>query len=76
LNGLVNGVLNGSGGGAGEFDEFIDWVFHIRVFVFSRRQWVLPFSLSAQTTGRADPLLWGKTLPQFENGREDTAYGT
>jgi hypothetical protein len=32
LNGLVNGVLDGSGGGAGEFDEFIDWVFHIWFF--------------------------------------------
>jgi hypothetical protein len=29
LNGLVNGVLDGTGGGAGEFDEFIDWVFHV-----------------------------------------------
>jgi hypothetical protein len=28
-NGLVHGVLDGTGGGAGEFDEFIDWVFHI-----------------------------------------------
>jgi hypothetical protein len=29
LNGLAHRVLNGSGGGAGEFDDFIDWVFHI-----------------------------------------------
>jgi hypothetical protein len=35
---------------------------------------IQPFGL--QITGRADPLLWGKTLPQFENGREGTAYGT
>jgi hypothetical protein len=32
LNGLVNGILNGSGGSAGEFDEFIDWVFHVWFF--------------------------------------------
>jgi len=25
---------------------------------------IQPFG--SQTTGRADPLLWGKTLPQFE----------
>jgi hypothetical protein len=56
LNGLVNGILDGSGGGAGKFDEFIDWVFHIRFFVFSRRQWVLPFSLSAHKL-RAGPIL-------------------
>jgi hypothetical protein len=55
LNGLVNGILDGSGRGAGEFDEFIDWVFHVRFFVFSRRQWVLPFSLSAHKL-RAGPI--------------------
>jgi hypothetical protein len=32
LNGLVHGVLDGTGGGAGEFDEFIDWVFHVCFF--------------------------------------------
>ena len=29
FNGLVNGVLDRSGRGAGEFDEFIDVVFHV-----------------------------------------------
>ena len=29
LNGLVHRVLDGRGGGAGEFDEFIDGVFHV-----------------------------------------------
>src|ERR1035438_2517437 len=33
LNGLINGVLDGRGRGAGEFDEFIDVIFHVR---FSR----------------------------------------
>ena len=37
LNGLVNGVLNGSGGGAGEFNEFIDWVFHTLFFRHRKR---------------------------------------
>ena len=32
LNGLVHRVLDGRGGGAGEFDEFIDRVFHIQLF--------------------------------------------
>jgi hypothetical protein len=27
---LTNGILDGSSGGAGEFDEFIDVVFHVR----------------------------------------------
>jgi hypothetical protein len=27
---IGNGVLDGSGGGAGEFDEFIDGIFHVR----------------------------------------------
>jgi hypothetical protein len=36
FNGLINGVLDGSGGGAGEFDEFIDVVFHVRFFQYSR----------------------------------------
>ena len=31
-NGLVHGVLDGGGGSAGEFDEFIDGVFHFGVF--------------------------------------------
>ena len=30
FNGLINGVLDGSGRGSGEFDEFIDVVFHVR----------------------------------------------
>jgi hypothetical protein len=30
LNGLINGILNGIRGSAGEFNEFIDWVFHAR----------------------------------------------
>ena len=30
LNGLIHRVLNGRGGGTGEFNEFIDWVFHVR----------------------------------------------
>ena len=32
LNGPANSVFDGGGGGAGEFDEFIDVVFHIRFF--------------------------------------------
>jgi hypothetical protein len=35
FNGRGNGILHGSGGGAGEFDEFIDGVFHIECLVFS-----------------------------------------
>ena len=35
LNGLINGVLDGSGRSAGEFDEFIDRVFH--GLIISRR---------------------------------------
>jgi hypothetical protein len=30
LNGLINGILNGIRGSAGEFDEFIDGIFHAR----------------------------------------------
>jgi hypothetical protein len=37
LNGLVNGILNGSAGGAGEFDELVDLVFHVRFFWYGRR---------------------------------------
>src|ERR1017187_2853825 len=37
LNGLINGVLDGSGRGASEFDEFIDWIFHTRFFRYRRR---------------------------------------
>jgi len=29
FDGRFNGILNGSGGRAGEFDEFIDGVFHV-----------------------------------------------
>jgi len=32
LNGPANSVLDGGGGGAGKFDEFIDVVFHILFF--------------------------------------------
>jgi len=32
LNDPGNSVLDGSGGGAGEFDEFIHVVFHVRFF--------------------------------------------
>jgi hypothetical protein len=66
LNGLVNGVLNGSGGGAGEFDEFIDWVFHVQFLclVAAKGFCIQPFG--SQITGRTDYLLWGVTLPQFE----------
>ena len=38
-NGLANGVLNGSRGGAGQFDEFIDVIFHAKSYK-------LPMSLS------------------------------
>jgi hypothetical protein len=39
LNGPGNSVLDGSGGGAGEFDELIDGAFHVR---FSRyRRWTV-----------------------------------
>src|ERR1035437_364271 len=37
LNGSGNSVLDGSGGGAGELDEFIDWVFHTRFFRYRKR---------------------------------------
>jgi hypothetical protein len=50
--------------------------FPVWLFVFSRRHRVLLFGISAQITGQTDPSLWGKTLPQFENGRADTAYGS
>jgi len=33
LNSFFNGVLDGSGRGAGEFDEFIDVVLHVRFFL-------------------------------------------
>jgi hypothetical protein len=33
LDGPGNSVLNGGGGGAGEFDEFINGVFHVRFVV-------------------------------------------
>ena len=36
FNGLINGVLDGSGRGAGEFDEFTDVVFHVRFFRYPR----------------------------------------
>jgi hypothetical protein len=29
LRRLAHGILDGGGRGAGEFNEFIDWVFHI-----------------------------------------------
>jgi len=32
FNGLINGILNGSSRGAGKFNEFIDVVFHVRLF--------------------------------------------
>jgi hypothetical protein len=32
LNGVIHGVLDGSRGSAGKFDEFIDRVFHLRFF--------------------------------------------
>ena len=32
-NGFADRVLNGSVGRAGEFDEFIDWIFHIMIFL-------------------------------------------
>jgi len=35
LNGFVHGILDGSGRGAGEFDEFIDVVFHAWFFPVS-----------------------------------------
>jgi hypothetical protein len=36
--GLGNSVLDGSGGSAREFDEFIDWVFHTRFFRIINKQ--------------------------------------
>jgi hypothetical protein len=38
FNGLVHRVLDGRGGSAGEFDEFIDRVFHIRLFRYRKEQ--------------------------------------
>ena len=32
FNGLINGLFDGSGPGAGEFDEFLDVIFHVRFF--------------------------------------------
>jgi len=37
LNGLIHGILNGSGGSAGEFNEFIDGFFHTRFFGYRKR---------------------------------------
>jgi len=34
FNGLFHRVLHGRGGGAGEFNEFINWVFHVMIPVF------------------------------------------
>jgi hypothetical protein len=36
LNGPGNSVLDGSGGGAGELNEFIDVAFHVWFFRYSR----------------------------------------
>ena len=36
--GLGSSVLDGSGGSAREFDEFIDWVFHTRFLRIINRQ--------------------------------------
>jgi hypothetical protein len=36
FNGLINGLLDGSGRGAGEFGEFIDVIFPVRFFRCSR----------------------------------------
>jgi hypothetical protein len=36
LNGLINGVLDRSGRGAGKFDQFIDVVFHVQCIRWSR----------------------------------------
>ena len=44
LNGLTHRVFNGNGGGAGEFDDFIDGVFHIERFRYS---WVVALEMSA-----------------------------
>jgi hypothetical protein len=33
FDGVFHGILNGSGGGAGKFDEFIDGIFHRRFWV-------------------------------------------
>ena len=51
LNGLTNGVLDGGGRGAGEFDEFIDVVFHIRFFRYSRIPQFRNVRLIPATTG-------------------------
>ena len=37
FNGLGNGVLDGRGRGAGEFDEFVNVVFQVRFFRYRRR---------------------------------------
>jgi hypothetical protein len=49
LNGPGNSVLDGSGGGAGEFDEFIDVGFHVRFFGLVRHQ--IDRSVAAQSFG-------------------------
>jgi len=35
FNGVIYRILDGSAGGAGEFDDFIDWIFHVMRFLFS-----------------------------------------
>jgi hypothetical protein len=35
FNGVIYRILDGSAGGAGEFDDFIDWIFHVMRFWFS-----------------------------------------
>ena len=44
VNRLTHRVFNGSGGGAGKFDDFIDWVFHIERFWYS---WVIASEIAA-----------------------------
>jgi len=36
--GVGNRVLDGCGGGAGEFDEFIDWIIHVFSLLHRDRQ--------------------------------------
>ena len=52
FNGLINGVLDGCGRGTGEFNEFIDVVFHVRLLQYACSR-TSECPLSAATSGGA-----------------------
>ena len=62
FNGVFNGVLDGSHGGADEFDKLIDWVFHKQFFGLGKNGKESPYIISHHGRAVRDRRLIGNGL--------------